>query len=279
MAVKLDLAQFIVAEKSKVDLSKWDPDDTSAYDKSKTEAKDEIEKLKVKLENLQDVLYAEHKHKILIVLQGMDGAGKDSTIKTIFDGVNPQGVRVSDFKQPTQDEKDHDFLWRIHKEAPGNGTITIFNRSHYESVLVEKVHGLAPKSIEELRYGEINDFESMLHNEGTTILKFFLHISKSEQEKKFKDRLTDPRKEWKLSENDLKEREFWKEYTQAYEKMMEKTSTPDAPWYIVPSNHKWFRDLIVVSAIVGELESLHMGYPEISNSLKSLEKSLLKEEK
>ncbi len=264
----IDLRRFKVSSKEKINLAQWDPDDTSAFDEKKKEAKEEIEKLKATLAELQEVLYAEHKHKILIVLQGVDASGKDSTIRTIFDGVNPEGVKVSNFKKPTQEEQDHDFLWRIHKEAPAKGEIAIFNRSHYESVLVERVHKLAPKGIEEKRYGEINDFERMLSNEGTSILKFFLHISNDEQRERFEDRLKDPTKEWKLSPNDLAERDFWNEYMKAYEEMIKKTSTKWGPWYVVPSNHKWFRDLLVVSAIVERLEKLHMEYPKLSKDTK-----------
>ncbi len=269
------MEKFRISESEEIDLRKWDPDDTSGIPEKKSDAKGEIEDLKQKLAELQEVLYAEHKHKILIVLQGMDAAGKDSTIKTIFDGVNPEGVRVSNFKQPTQEELDHDFLWRIHKDAPGKGEIMIFNRSHYESVLVEKVHNLTPKKTEELRYGEINDFERMLTNEGTTLLKFFLHISEAVQKKKFEERLDDPAKEWKFSQSDLAERSYWKEYMKAYEKMLEMTGTRWAPWYVVPSNHKWFRDFIVVSAIVEELEKLQMSYPKLGErEKKSAEESI-----
>jgi PPK2 family polyphosphate:nucleotide phosphotransferase len=273
--LKFDLEKFRISESEKIDLRNWDPDDTSNIPERKSDAKDEVEELKEKLAKMQEVLYAEHKHKILIILQGMDAAGKDSTIGTIFEGVNPEGVRVSNFKQPTQEELDHDFLWRIHKEAPGKGEIMIFNRSHYESVLIEKVHNLTPKKTEELRYGEINDFERMLTSEGTTILKFFLHISEAVQKKKFEERLDDPAKEWKFSQSDLAERSYWKEYMKAYEKMLERTSTEWAPWYVVPSNHKWFRDYIVVSAIVEELEKLHMSYPKLAErDKKSAEESI-----
>ncbi len=248
----------------KVELRKWDPDDTPGFGGKKKEAKDEYEQLRKKLDRLQEMLYAEHKHKVLIVLQAMDTGGKDSTIRAVFEGVNPQGVRVSSFKRPTQEELDHDFLWRIHKQVPGNGEIVIFNRSHYESILLEKVHKLAPEREEGERYGEINDFERMLHNEGTRILKFYLHIGENEQKKRLLDRLNDPSKEWKFSANDLPERQYWSEYMKAYEKVLEKTSTEWAPWYLVPSNHKWFRDLFVVSVIVQTMEGFNMKYPKLS---------------
>jgi PPK2 family polyphosphate:nucleotide phosphotransferase len=253
----------MIGPKSKVDLGKWDPDDTSAFDGSKSEAKNKADELKKKLDQLQELLYAGHEHKLLIVLQAMDAGGKDSTIRSIFEGVNPQGVRVATFKQPTAEEMDHDFLWRVHKQVPGKGLVVVFNRSHYESVLVERVHKLAPKEVEEQRYGEINDFERMLKNEGTTILKFYLHISEEEQKKRLKERLEDPTKEWKFSPNDMPERALWPEYMRAYEILLSRTSTEHAPWYVVPSNHKWFRDLIVVSAIVKTLENFHMQYPTL----------------
>jgi PPK2 family polyphosphate:nucleotide phosphotransferase len=258
-----------------VDLSKWDPDDTSTFQGDKKDAVEKIEELRLSLEKLQELLYAEHKHKLLIVLQGVDTSGKDSTIRAVFSGVNPQGVRVHSFKQPTPEEKDHDFLWRVHKQVPQNGEIVIFNRSHYESVLVEKVHNLAPKEEEKKRYEEINDFERLLHNEGTTILKFFLYISKDAQKKKLMERLEDPTKEWKFSAADLPERKYWSEYVKAYEKLLEKTNTAWAMWRIVPSNHKWFRDLIVVNAIVDELEKLNMQYPKLAtDDRKAAEDSL-----
>jgi PPK2 family polyphosphate:nucleotide phosphotransferase len=261
---EFDVDKFRIKDNHKVNLDTFDPNDTSGFDGTKSDAKELRDKLKEKLDELQELLYAEHKHKLLIVLQAMDTGGKDSTIRSIFEGVNPQGVHVASFKQPTLEELDHDFLWRVHRQVPAKGEIVIFNRSHYESVLVERVHKLAPQDIEERRYGEINDFERMLTNEGTTILKFYLHISVDEQKKRLKERLEDPTKEWKFSASDMPERELWPEYMLAYELMLQRTSTRDASWYVVPSNHKWFRDLIVVSTIVKTLENFHMTYPELS---------------
>ncbi|MGI0090505.1 MAG: polyphosphate kinase 2 family protein [Nitrososphaerales archaeon] len=252
----------------KVRLDDWDPDDTSSFDGDKKDALEKIDRLKKGLEALQERLYAERKHKVLLVLQAMDTGGKDSTIRLVFEGVNPQGVRVVSFGVPTQEEKDHDFLWRIHKRVPRNGEIVIFNRSHYEGVLVERVHKLVPERVWMQRYKEINDFERMLSDEGTLIVKFYLHISKGEQEERLEDRLKDPTKEWKFSPNDLPDRKLWKEYMKAYEDALEKTSTGWAPWYVVPANHKWFRDLIVASAIVNHLERLRMQYPKLDPAIR-----------
>jgi PPK2 family polyphosphate:nucleotide phosphotransferase len=251
-----------------VKLKRYDPDDTSKYSGKKKAALAEISELKKKISRLQELLYAEKKHAFLIVLQGMDAAGKDSTIRLVFDGVDPQGVRVVSFGKPTPLEQSHDFLWRIHKEVPAKGEIVIFNRSHYESVLVERVHDLVPKREENRRYEEIVEFEKMLVSEGTVILKFFLHIKKKEQKKRLEERLEDNTKEWKLSENDLAERDYWDEYIKAYERALEKTSTKIAPWYIVPSDHKWFRDLIVARTIVKTLEELNLKYPTLPKKKK-----------
>jgi len=244
-----------------VRLDDWDADDTSGFDGKKNDALVESEKLGGELEHLQELLYAEHKHKVLIVLQALDTGGKDGTIRRVFEGVNPQGVRVAHFGVPTPEELDHDFLWREHAQVPGEGEIVIFNRSHYEGVLAVRVHKLVPREIWKARYQEINDFERMLSEEGTTILKFFLHIDKDEQRKRLQDRLDDPTKRWKFSVHDLPERAFWSEYMKAYEEVLEKTSTEWAPWYVVPSNHNWFRDVIISTVIVRTLQEMDMHYP------------------
>ena len=258
--------RFRVRPGQRVNLSKWDPADTSAFSGTKEDALSEIAKLKKKLEELQEKLYAEQKHKILIVLQAMDTGGKDSTIRLVFEGINPQGVKVVSFKSPTPEEKSHDFLWRIHANAPRNGQIVIFNRSHYEGVLIERVHSIVPADVWKKRYDEINEFEKLLSEEGTLILKFYLHISKKEQKKRLEERLYDPTKEWKFSINDLPERQHWNHYMKAYEDVLQRTSTSRAPWYIVPANHKWFRDYIVATAIVNHLEDLNMKYPKIDKA-------------
>jgi PPK2 family polyphosphate:nucleotide phosphotransferase len=262
--------RYRVAPGQKVHLGQWNPSNTAGFKGKKEDGLVELQKLSRTLEPLQEMLYAEHKHKLLVVLQGLDTAGKDGTIRRVFEGVNPQGVRVAHFREPTPDEVDHDFLWRIHKEVPGKGEIVIFNRSHYESVLVERVHKIVPKDVWERRYGEIKDFERMLSEEGTTILKFYLHISKAEQKKRIQDRLKDPTKQWKFGPTDLPERKLWSGYLRAYEDAIERTSEDWAPWYVVPSNHAWFRDLLVSSVIVRSLEKMKLRYPSLAKDPKSI---------
>jgi len=254
----------------KVRLNQWDASDTSGFEGNEKDALDESGRLTKRLEELQEMLFAEHKHKVLIVLQAMDTGGKDGTIKHVFEGVNPQGVRVACYGVPTPDELNHDFLWRYHNQTPVKGGITIFNRSHYESVLVERVHKLVPEEVWKGRYREINDFERSLCEEGTTIIKFYLHIDKDEQKKRMQDRLDDPTKRWKFGIHDLPERELWSEYMKAYEDALEKTSTDWAPWYLVPANNKWFRDVVVSTVIVRTLEKLDMHYPPLDKSIKSV---------
>ena len=207
-------------------------------------------------------MYAEHKRKVLIVLQGIDTSGKDSTIRHVFGDVNPQGTKVANFKVPTEKELDHDYLWRVHPHTPGKGEIVIFNRSHYEDVLVVRVHGLVPEKVWKRRYDHINEFERLLAEEGTTILKFFLNVSEEEQARRFLARLDQPEKRWKFNPGDLEEREYWDDYTKAYEDMLCKTSTDWAPWYVIPSDRKWYRNLVVASVIVKTLQNLDMQFPE-----------------
>ncbi len=213
------------------------------------------------------MLYAENKHKVLIVLQAMDTGGKDGTIRRVFEGVNPQGVKVASFKVPTAEELAHDFLWRIHKQTPANGEIVIFNRSHYEDVLVVRVHEYVTKKIWSKRYEQINAFEKTLVENGTTILKFFLHISKDEQKERLQARLDDPTKHWKFNIGDLDERKLWDDYQAAYEDVLNKTSTAEAPWYVVPANRKWYRDLVISTVLVEKLQGLKMKYPESKDNL------------
>jgi PPK2 family polyphosphate:nucleotide phosphotransferase len=266
MASEVHLKRYLVKEASGASLGRWDPGDTSGFKGSKGDAEKAISSLVKRLDPLQELLYAEHKHMMLVVLQGMDSSGKDGTIRRVFEGVNPQGVRVAHFGKPSVEELDHDYLWRAHRQVPGRGEIVIFNRSHYESVLVERVHNLVPEEVWSKRYKQISDFERMLTEEGTTILKFFLHIDKKTQAKRFQDRLDDPTKHWKFSYLDYNERSYWKEYTRAYEDALARTSTKWAPWYVVPSNHPWFRDLVVSQAIVKVLEGLDMKYPKLDSA-------------
>ncbi len=252
---------------SAVDLSTYDTRDTSGFDGDKSAGKKELKKLTARLEELQELLYAEGKHKLLIVLQAMDTGGKDGVIRHVFDGVNPQGVKVANFKVPTPEELSHDYLWRVHKHTPGRGEIVIFNRSHYEDVLVVRIHGLVPPDIWKRRYGHINAFERLLADEGTTILKFFLHISKDEQRERLESRRVEEHKQWKFNVGDLEERKLWGDYMAAYEAALSKTSTEHAPWYIVPADRKWYRNLVIGSTLVETLEGLNMRYPAAAENL------------
>ncbi len=259
--------KYRVAPGDKINLRCWNPNDKSKFERNKLQAQKRLEELNYELEALQELLYAEHKHRVLVVLQAMDTGGKDGTIRHVFEGVNPQGVKVASFKVPTREELDHDYLWRVHKQTPGKGEIVIFNRSHYEDVLVVRVHKLVPKEAWALRYEQINEFERLLYEEGTTILKFFLHIDLKEQKERLHARLDDPNKQWKFSLGDLEERKLWPEYTKAYEDVLNKTSTKWAPWYIVPANRKWYRNLVVASNMVDALKRLDMSYPHPEDDL------------
>jgi PPK2 family polyphosphate:nucleotide phosphotransferase len=250
----------------KHNLSKVSTSDTGKF-KDKEDAARPTEHNLKRLSKLQELLYAQNKHAVLIVLQAMDTGGKDGAISHVFSSVNPQGCTVTSFKQPTHLEARHDFLWRIHQAAPPKGMIEIFNRSHYESVLVERVHNLVPKSVWSRRYDRINEFEKMLADEGTLILKFFLHISKEEQKKRLEARLEDKKRHWKFDPNDVSERKKWDEYQEAYEDALRKCSTEDAPWYIVPADHKWFRNWVISDTIVRAMEQLKMEYPPAPKGL------------
>jgi PPK2 family polyphosphate:nucleotide phosphotransferase len=255
---------------STVDLDSIDPSDTSGFDGDKAAAKPQLKALNRRLEELQEVLYAEGTHKVLIVLQATDTGGKDGTIRNVFDGVNPQGVKVASFKKPTSEELAHDYLWRVHAHTPGTGEMVIFNRSHYEDVLVVRVHSLVPEEVWSRRYHHINEFERMLAEEGTTILKFFLHISKEEQKARLQARLDTPEKQWKFATGDLAERERWDDYQRAFETMLTETSTEWAPWYAVPADKKWYRNLVISQTIVDALERLDMSYPPAEPGLESI---------
>jgi PPK2 family polyphosphate:nucleotide phosphotransferase len=251
---------LVVPHGTQVNLADYDPGYTGSF-KSKKDANEEVKGNIEKLQSLQDVLWAEGKHAILIILQAMDAAGKDGTVKHVMTGVNPQGCQVTSFKVPTEEELAHDYLWRIHKATPRRGYIGIFNRSHYEDVLVVRVHSLVPAAVWQARYEQINHFEKLLADSGTTILKFFLHISKDEQKQRFEDRLHDPTKNWKFSMGDVEERGRWEEYMRAYEDALTRCNTSYAPWYIIPANHKWYRDFVVSKIIVDTLTKLDMHYP------------------
>jgi PPK2 family polyphosphate:nucleotide phosphotransferase len=253
----------------KVKLKHYDADDTLGWEKG--DKTDEVlDKTLDRMDSLQYLLYAEGKRALLIVLQGLDAAGKDGTIRHVMSRVNPQGCQVASFKQPTPLEEKHDFLWRIHRRVPAAGMIGIFNRSHYEDVLITRVHNLVPKDVWSKRYKLINRFEEQLTDSKVTILKFFLHISKDEQKKRFMERIDDPKKCWKLSEADFNERKFWDDYTGAYEEALEKCSTDDAPWFVIPANKKWFRNLAVSRIITETLEGMKLKFPDPTVNVKKI---------
>jgi PPK2 family polyphosphate:nucleotide phosphotransferase len=264
------MKRYRVDPGSRLDLSRFDAGDTSAFKGGKEETEELFEKLNDRLEELQEMLWAENRHKLLIVLQGLDTSGKDGTIRHVFDGVNPLGVRVASFKVPTPEELAHDFLWRVHPKVPGCGEMVIFNRSHYEDVLAARVHGIVPAAVWKERYDQINDFEKLLSETGTILLKFFLHIDADEQKERLQARLDDPTKRWKFRKGDLADRRLWKDYMRAYEDALSRTSTRWAPWYVVPANKKWYRNLVVAALIVEALESLGMTYPEPEEDLQGI---------
>jgi PPK2 family polyphosphate:nucleotide phosphotransferase len=258
--------KFVVGPGDKPKLNKLDPGYKGKHE-SESEAKDEIETYRDKLTRQQLLLYAEHKHSILVVLQAPDAGGKDGTINHVFSCLNPQGASVAGFKVPTAAELAHDFLWRIHPHAPARGEIAIFNRSHYEDVLVTRVHKQIDKATCAERYKRIRDFEALLADNGTTILKFFLHISKEEQLARFAERLDDPLRNWKISDSDYTERALWEDYVEAFEDAIRATSTREAPWYVIPSNHKWFRNLAVSQIMAETMADLRLAFPPPSVNL------------
>lgn len=256
------MKRFRVKPDQRLHLDDFDPSDTSAFDGGKKECAEINLGIQQRIGELQELLYAEHKQRVLVVLQGMDTSGKDGTVRHVMNDCSLQGVRVVSFKKPTETELEHDYLWRVHSQVPSNGEIAIFNRSHYEDVLVVRVHSDLGDKHWKKRFRQINDFERMLAETGTTILKFFLHISRDEQRARLEERITDPTKRWKFQHGDLDERKLWKDYMHAYEEALAETSTDCAPWYIVPANHKWFRNYVVGKTIAEELEDLKMHYPE-----------------
>jgi len=245
-----------------VRLSKWDADDTDIIGKEKSDARERLDAHRARLETLQELLYAEGRHKLLIVLQAMDTGGKDSTIRHVFQGIDPMGVNVVRFKGPTPEELAHDYLWRVHPHVPGAGEIAIFNRSHYEDVLITRVNGWIDAAECKRRYRQINDFERMLAETGTTILKFFLHISKDEQKKRLEERRDTPEKQWKFQPGDLAVRAKWDDYMEAYEAALSATSKAHAPWHVIPANNNLARNLMVSRLLIETLEELAMRYPD-----------------
>jgi PPK2 family polyphosphate:nucleotide phosphotransferase len=252
---------YLVRPGKKFKIDDQPTDDTGKF-KSKEEALAAAEENLKQLDELQEVLYAQAKHAVLIVFQAMDAGGKDGAIEFVFSGVNPQGCAVSSFKVPSSLEKAHDYLWRHHDAMPARGMIGIHNRSHYEAVLVERVKSIVPEGVWKKRYRHICEFERMLADEGTTILKIFLHISKKEQKKRLEARLADPRKHWKFNPGDLEERKSWDAYQEAYEDALRQTSTEHAPWYCIPSDKKWYRNWVLSDLVVKALKGLDLKYPE-----------------
>jgi len=265
---------YKIKPKEAVKLKKFNPDNCGEWEGRKKEARIKLAELNKRLDQLQEILYAEHKHKVLVILQGMDTSGKDGSIRAVFEGVNPQGVKVVNFKTPTPTELDRDYLWRVHQAVPARGEMVIFNRSHYEDILVVRVHNLVPQKIWEKRYQQICTFEKMLVDEGTVILKFCLYIDKDEQKKRFLERLDDPTKQWKYNPNDINERKLWDAYMAAYETMLSQTSTEYAPWYLVPANRNWYRNLVIASVIVEKLEDLNLNYPKLEIDLETAKKEI-----
>ena len=258
------MKEYCVKPGVPLDLDRCDPDDTGDYkktDQGKEKAKAVTVELTGRLGELQERLYANGTRSLLIVLQGMDTSGKDGTIKSVMSGVNPQGCKVVSFKAPSSEELGHDFLWRVHQKAPPHGQIGIFNRSHYEDVLITRVHRWVSDKVVKQRFNQIKEFEELLYESGTTILKFFLHISKDEQKERLEERICDPEKRWKFNEGDLEERKLWKNYMSAFEDMMVATSITHAPWYVVPANRKWYRNFVVADCIVDALEHMKLRTP------------------
>jgi PPK2 family polyphosphate:nucleotide phosphotransferase len=263
--------KFRVKPGSKVDLSKIDAGFKDKHE-SHEQALPEIEAYDQKLHDLQYLMYAEGERSLLICLQGRDAAGKDGSINHVITAMNPQGCTVTGFKVPSKEEAAHDFMWRYHKATPEKGHVAIFNRSHYEDVLVQRVHNMVPRSVWSGRYEHINNFEKLLHDNGTHILKFYLHIDAEEQLERFKMRITDPARHWKISDGDYAERPFWDPYTEAFEAALSKCSTEYAPWFVIPSNHKWFRNLAISQIISDALTSLNMKFPEPSVDINEIKK-------
>ena len=257
----IDPTPYRVPGGANVDLDDYDPGTKEGFDGKKPEGKRALKELNVRLSDLQARLWGEGRQRLLVVLQAMDTGGKDGTIRHVFTGVNPQGVHVRGFNKPTEDELARDYLWRVHHVVPESGAITIFNRSHYEDVLVVRVRSLVPEARWQKRFDHINDFERMLTDEGTTIVKLYLNISKDEQRDRLQARLDEPNKNWKFNKGDLEDRKLWGVFRGAYQDMLSRTSTEHAPWYIVPANRKWYRNLVVSSILIDTLETMDPRYP------------------
>ena len=271
----MDYKKYLVSGKNKIHLKDFDPNDSSEFNGKKKAGEEALIEINKEIETLQEQMFAEGKRRLIVLVQAMDTAGKDGIIRHVFEGVNPSGVRVAAFKAPTAVELSHDYLWRVHAQTPGKGEIVIFNRSHYEDVLVVRVRNLAPKEVWSKRYDHIKNFEKILTDEGTTILKLFLNIDLQEQAQRFLARVEDPTKTWKFNPGDLEERQLWQQYMEAYEDVLNKTSTDYAPWYVIPSNKKWYRNLLVANILRDTLKGFKMSYPEPPADLEGYHKKLL----
>ena len=267
---RVDIDRYRVRPGTTLDLAQHDPDGFQGPKLAQQDRAAALAPLTTRLAELQERFFADGRHRLLIVLQGMDTAGKDGAIKDVFRDLDPLGVRVASFKKPTDLELAHDYLWRVHAQVPGDAEIVIFNRSHYEDVLIVRVRDLVPEAVWSKRYAHIADFERLLTDEGTTVRKFFLHISKEEQAARLQARLDDPAKNWKFALGDLDERKLWDRYQEAFETALGTTSTDAAPWYVVPSNRKWFRNLAIASVLIEALESLGLAYPDPPPGLDSI---------
>jgi len=263
MPVQGSIEKYRVSPKGKLKLSKHETDDKSLFTHGdKDDHEPYLNELREELKQLQNQLYAESKHRVLVVIQAMDTGGKDGTVKSVFSKVDPQGIHIEPFKKPNEDELAHDFLWRVHKQVPQDGQIVVFNRSHYEDIIAVRVKEIYPKEVWKPRYRHIVEFERMLAEEGTTIVKIFLHISKDEQKERLQARLDNPAKHWKFNPDDLKDRARWDDFMEVYEDVIEKTSTEHAPWHIVPADRKWYRNLVIARIMVDTLKGLDMKFPE-----------------
>lgn len=258
-----DFKHYLVQPKQNTKLAEVSSDPWDDLPTNKDDAKEELYRLQEKLSDLQQRFFVDRRKKLLLVLQGMDTSGKNGTIRQVFRGVNPQAVHVASFDRPSTRERSHDYLWRVHKRVPALGEIMIFDRSHYEDVLAVRVNNLKPESVWRKRFRHIRDFEQMLHDEDTIIMKFFLHIDRDTQKKRLQERLDTPAKNWKFDESDLVARKKWDEYTKAYEETFAETAYEHAPWYVIPANKKWARNLLVARMVVARLEDMHLSYPDV----------------
>ncbi len=256
------MEKYFVKPGKKVSMDDFDPNDNSLFKGSKIDSKAELAVCNKELEHYQELLWAEHKHRVMIILAGVDTSGKDGTIRNVFNAINPQGVNVAHFDVPTKNELARDYLWRIHNKVPADGEICIFNRSHYEDVLIVRVENLMPPKVWKRRYRHIVEFERMLSEEGTTIIKIMLNISKDEQRERILKRMSNPEKHWKFDPKDIEGTHLWEDYMDAFTDVLNKTSTEFAPWYVIPANKKWYRNIIISKIIVEKLRSLNMSYPD-----------------